>query len=94
MRYGLDDCLTHDGGPMVEFYDATYAGPDFGPRGQFVSRYYLSTLMDRRGMPGLYAEYGLCLQGDVPEWVVSARNVAEAIAYARGYAEGHTDGAS
>jgi hypothetical protein len=98
--YGLNDCLTYgsEAGPkdpassirrmadasaargevLVEFYDATYANhPGFGPRGQFVARYYLSTLKaPSRG--------GLCLQGGIPEWVISGRNLTEAVAYAVG----------
>jgi hypothetical protein len=72
-RYGLDECLMHDTDrPMVEFYDYTYANKKtFGPRGQFVARYYVSTLLkdqrqdNRRGT-------GLCLDGGVPEWQVDA----------------------
>jgi len=93
--YGLNDCLTYgsEGGShsscgaasdaaaargevLVEFYDATYANHP-ASRGQFVSRYYLSTLRESpRG--------GLCLHGGVPEWVISGRNLAEAVAYAVG----------
>lgn len=84
-RYGLDDCLTHEkDDPMVEFYDATYAGTkDFGPLGQFVSRYYWSTLTGqdtysrcdhRLGSPGI----DLC--GYVPEWKVTGQNVVAACA--------------
>lgn len=62
-RYGRDDCLTHDGETMVEFYDLSY--PDkFGERGQFVSRYNLSDLAGRA-----YA-YGLDLDGGVDVWTV------------------------
>lgn len=65
-RYGLDDCLTHDERePLVEFYDMTYAGADFGPRGQFVSRYYRCTLMDQQ-----FA--GLDLDGGIDVWKVDA----------------------
>ena len=67
-RYGLDDCLTVDGAPMVEFYDATYRGPKFGPRGQFVSRYYASTLLEG----GRGRKEGLCLHGGEPVWSIDA----------------------
>lgn len=78
-HYGLNDCLiTHDGEPMIEFYDATYAGDSrFGPRGQFVSRYYLDTL-ERHG-----ENVGLNLQGDVDVWHVSAENVQDAIKWTK-----------
>lgn len=75
-RYGLKDCLVHSGAPMIEFYDDTYAGaPAFGPRGQFVARYYAHTLA-ARPVTG-----ALCMQGDVPEWVVSAANVRAALSW-------------
>lgn len=73
-RYGLGNALTHDGPPMVEFYDAFYAdAKGFGPIGQFVSRYYLATLK-------LRPVSLLSLQGDVPAWTVTAGNVLDAIA--------------
>jgi len=76
--YGADDCLTHDNAdPLVEFYDAAADPAKFGPRGQFVSRYFLSTL-EGRSVPA-----GLNLHGGVSVWRVSAANVAAAIAYAR-----------
>lgn len=67
--YGLDDCLTYDetddhfraGDPLIEFYDMRYTDR-FGERGQFVSRYCRSTLMERDG------RYGLNLDGGVPAW--------------------------
>ena len=78
-RYGVLDQVVHrdemDLGPLVEFYDLTYT-ERFGPRGQFVSRYYLSTLQERNwGGP-------LPLQGDVPVWTITASNLREAIAFA------------
>jgi hypothetical protein len=72
--YGRDKCLTvtkdtHGRNfgqkgdvEMVEFYDAEHAGPRFDPEGQFVSRYYLSTLLEAP------ATQGLCLQGDESKW--------------------------
>ncbi len=73
-RYGLNDCLTHPDRPtalkepMIEFYDRTYL-EKFAPRGQFVSRYYASTLAERgRG--------GLCLDGGEPAWSVDAAAMA------------------
>lgn len=66
-RYGRDDCLVHDERePLVEFYDMTYADqPGFGPRGQFVSRYYRCTLMDHHFG-------GIDLYGGVDAWKVDA----------------------
>jgi hypothetical protein len=62
-RYGLNMCLTNkDAEPYVEFYDTRYGHTDFG---QFVSRYYVSTIMDHEG--------SLCLDGGAPEWAVSGK---------------------
>jgi hypothetical protein len=66
-KYGLNNCLTHDSlDPLVEFYATKWASKDFGPFGQFVSRYYLSTILD--GKKG----HGLALWSDVPEWTLEA----------------------
>ncbi len=80
-RYGLDDCLawgdgsgpvTDDGRLGVEFYDLTYRGnPRFGPRGQFVSRYYVETLI---ADPDEHR--GLNLYGAEPAWVIDAAAMA------------------
>lgn len=75
--WGRDDCLTHEEpDPLVEWYDLTYVDK-FGPRGQKVSYYYLSTLADHD------PARGLALDGGVPAWTVSAGNVADAVAFAR-----------
>lgn len=69
--YGRDDCLMHKGAdPLVEFYDARYT-EGFGPRGQFVSRYYMSTMLTTE--PGT----ALILDGGIPSWVVSAGDMDE-----------------
>jgi len=77
-NYGLDDCLTHDGPDIIEFYDATSAGKT-RPRGQFVSRYFVTTLDHYN------STHGLDLQGNVDEWKISARNVCEALIFARAF---------
>ena len=60
--YGHNFCLTHgENAPLVEFYDSRYAHTEFG---QFISRYYVSTILE--------SDKGLCLEGSVPEWSVSA----------------------
>jgi hypothetical protein len=65
--YGRNDCLEHDDDmPMIEFYDWTYRSNDFGPRGQFVSRYNADTLARRDD------SVGLNLQGDVSVWWVDS----------------------
>ena len=63
-KYGRDHCLTHAGEPMVAFDDADSAGSSFGPLGQFVSRYYVSTLAERP------KHTGLNLEGGVEVWTV------------------------
>jgi len=82
-KYGLDDRLTHDrDDPMIEFYDAQYANVrSFGPRGQFVSRYYVSTLAKHP------TGAGLCLDGGVPEWSVDAAALAPVLRLCAGFAE-------
>lgn len=59
-KYGLDDCMDNDGTPLVEFYDTRYEHTDLG---QYVSRYFLSTLLGEDG--------GLNLDGGVPAWSVN-----------------------
>lgn len=75
-RYGRADCLTHDEDrPMVEFYDRRYQHGDWPDRGQFVSRYYISTLLEGENR-------GLCLDGgNANEWSVSADGMAIVRAY-------------
>jgi hypothetical protein len=65
-KYGCDFCLTNDKAPMVEFYDTRYPHTQYG---QFVSRYYVDTLLERD-------TGGLCLDGGVPSWTVSAEDMA------------------
>lgn len=74
-RYGRNKCLTNDGDPMVEFYDATYAGnPGFDAEGQFVSRYYIATILGRDG-------FGLDLDGGIPVWTIDAEAMTEVRAW-------------
>lgn len=78
--YGKDDCLTHDGDDaIVEFYDAKADAAKFGRRGQFVSRYYIFTVLDAGG------KYGLQLDGGSPEWSISPTGMREVHRYLRGY---------
>lgn len=68
----LDNTVTYKNeGALVEFYDATYAGvKGFPELGQFVSRYFASTL--KEGSIG-----GLCLDGGVPEWFIDKGNLID-----------------
>jgi len=58
---------------LVEFYDLRYKHT---PDGQFVSRYYASTLVDgdEYSLP-LRGGSGLCLQGSVPDWNLPPESV-------------------
>ena len=77
-RYGLNDCLTHDKAePTIEFFDKTYT-EGFTPLGQFVSRYYLTTLEKR-------PNDGINLDGGNDGWEVSAQNRADAVAFAHSF---------
>lgn len=76
-KYGRKDCLTNDKAPMVEFYDSRFDMPDDMGRGQFVSRYYVDTILN-----GEYPT-GLCLHGSEPEWIVSANGMKQVVDYLR-----------
>mgnify|MGYP006275864341 CR=1 FL=1 len=76
--YGLNDCLINDDAPLVEFYDHRHMHT---PRGQFVSRYFVSTILERAD--GL----GLMLDGGVPAWTVSADDMRLVVAYLRGFVD-------
>ena len=71
-QYGHRDCLTHEGDdPLVEFYDADYAGKEgFTDAGQFVSRYYVSTLLDPHR-----CRFGLNLCGHEPKWQIDTKDM-------------------
>ena len=65
-NYGRDDCLTHEGSePLVEFFDKRFPHT---PNGQFVSRYYLETIMN--------ISDGLNLDGGVDAWKVSKEGIS------------------
>lgn len=68
-RYGRDKCLVHDNdNPLVEFYDARNRVSEHG---QFVSRYYLSTITEK-GKTG-----GLQLEGAVPQWTINDKGMEQ-----------------
>lgn len=80
-KYGRDDCLTHDGPEaLVEFYDGTQDPAKFGDRGQFISRYYCSTITA--------SDSGMCLHGCVAAWRVTDEQMRRVKAYLQGFAEG------
>ena len=77
-KYGVNDCLTNTKGPMVEFYDSRFKSGWDKERGQFVTRYYVETLINS------YYPHGLCLDGGVPAWTVSAEGMQQVIAFIEG----------
>jgi hypothetical protein len=65
-KYGRDNVLTHKlPDPLVEFYDMKQR-----PEPQFVSRYYVKTLLAE----GINGE-GLCLDGGSPEWSINGEDM-------------------
>jgi len=89
-KYGRAMCLTNDKAPMVEFYDISCSDIQYGAYGQFVSRYYISTILsqDKYG----YYQYpnGLCLDGRVPAWQVSAEDMVEVVSFLQGFQNENT----
>lgn len=81
-KYGRDFCLTHNESgdkAMVEFYDSRYPHTEFG---QFVSRYYVGTLLCKEGFYGSDIDSGLCLDGGNPdEWSIEAEDMKTVIDY-------------
>ena len=71
--YGLDNCLVNDGGRMVEFYDVSVSTENF-PNGQFVSGYYVDTLLEDRNQ---IEDRGLDLDGGVTDWTVGGSEMAK-----------------
>ena len=77
-KYGRNYCLTHgEDKPLVEFYDSRYPHTEYG---QFVSRYYVCTLLETSEGHG---NRGLCLDGGVPSWTVSAEDMDTVREYLR-----------
>tara|TARA_R100001530_G_scaffold129690_1_gene100157 strand:- start:253 stop:579 length:327 start_codon:yes stop_codon:yes gene_type:complete len=79
--YGRDNCLTHDkDDALVEFYDARHMHTDHG---QFVSRYYASTLTGDSDFSFNKGEYphGLNLEGSVEAWSVTGENMIDVISW-------------
>lgn len=74
-RYGVNDCLTNTKAPMIEFYDSRFTNGADGHRGQFITRYYVSTLLES------YYPHGLCLDGGVDAWAVSADGMTQIIEF-------------
>lgn len=75
--YGLNMCLTHDKDEaLIEFYDAEYAHTEYG---QFVSRYYASTILTHDAVSD-YA-CGLNLDGGIPKWSIDAEQIRVVVSW-------------
>ncbi|MDD4840286.1 MAG: hypothetical protein PHE93_06465 [Clostridia bacterium] len=73
--YGLNDCLTYkETEPLVEFYDIRFINDKDWKRGQFISRYCVSTLLETGHYP-----QGLSLMGYEPSLNVPAESMTEII---------------
>jgi hypothetical protein len=72
--YGRNFCLLHDDQqPMIEFYDSRYPHTKFG---QFISRYFVGTLLDQEGFYGSGTDGEWCLDGgNRDEWTVSSKDM-------------------
>jgi hypothetical protein len=76
-KWGRDDCLTWDDEPAVELYDSRY-NKGFGPRGQFITHYYIRTLIK-------HSNRALALALGIPEWTVTAEEMRDVLRYLRGF---------
>lgn len=71
--YGRNDCLCNENADtLVEFYDARHPHTMYG---QFVSRYFAATLLNSKNTNGL------CLDGGVRDWNISADNMAAVLTF-------------
>ena len=78
----VNDCHEHGHGlPLVEFYDMAQDSAKF-PEGQFVSRYYMSTLLgmeDPRDSIEHMQAFGL--EGSVPDWTLRGDDLKEVYSF-------------
>jgi hypothetical protein len=82
--YGLENCLRWDSKEVgIEFYDMSAYRQMF-PEGQFVSRYYLGTLIGSHidETPPNWITTGINLQGDVPHWSLPRASVVKTLTWA------------
>jgi hypothetical protein len=68
-------------GNMVEVWDLTYAGQQFGRDGQFVSAYHVDTFLADEGS-------GLVLDGGVPVWRICGQTMTYVRAWVKTMEEG------
>lgn len=70
--YGMNFCITHnEDQALVEFYDARYPHTAFG---QFVSRYYITTIVENSDR-----DCGLDLMGYEPQWKIDANTMKQIV---------------
>ena len=98
-RYGLDGCLTYElnaysgapaaahraSYPLVEFYDTSQDATRF-PGGQFVSRYYMTDLLEDNSIAVsldtmLKNGNQFSLDGGIPAWTVEGDDLAKVNAF-------------
>lgn len=98
-RYGLDGCLTYElnaysgapaaahraSYPLVEFYDTSQDAARF-PGGQFVSRYYMTDLLEDNSIAVsidtmLKSGNPFSLDGGIPAWTVEGDDLAKVNAF-------------
>jgi len=76
--YGRNHALENDSGRnLIEFYDSRYEfdrDTQDNVLGQFVSRYYMETMIDRSKT---FANHGLSLDGGVPNWTIDAKGMED-----------------
>ena len=74
-KYGRDYCMINNKETLVEFIDMTVDKNSF-PSGQYVSRYYLSSLLD-----GTNGVNGLCLDTSVSSWYICGECYREIVTW-------------
>lgn len=74
----VNDCQLYGHGlPLVEFYDVSQ-DPEKFPEGQFVTRYYMSTLLSMDSVGDSIGEMSaLDLDGGVPNWTINGDDLKE-----------------
>ena len=91
----INDCQLYGHGlPLVEFYDVSQDPAKF-PEGQFVTRYYMSTLLGMDSIGDSIGEMSaLGLDGGVPNWTIRGDDLQEVYAHlcaAREQLESYTE---
>ena len=86
-QYGLNDCLVHDKAePMIEFHDARYKTRGFDPElGQFVTRYYLKTLLGLDQWGSGNVRNGINLHLGEPNWKIDGETLVKIVSWVIDY---------